>query len=825
MKTTSSLEILEARIAPAGIVTVAYNAGTGELTLTGDTADNEVNVFQTGVGTHRIEAIGTTTLTAGGLVFQDIGKLTKLTLIGGDGGDTFALANLRTLTVLSFDGGIGDDDLSGDNLSVRGDLNLSGGDGSDFMAFRGLSTLVSGNVNVTDTADGMDAVFVAQKTAIGGSILVTGGTGEEFLAFSAVSTVSVGKGIKVTDSAGGARVNFNTKELLAIGKLPTGESILFTGGSGQNRIEFFGAGATLAGGIRMTGGALADAITFQNREGAVKIGKLATGQSIFFDAGADEDSIALSSPILSLAGGLEFVGGDGENTVGLEAPNGKTTIGKLATGQSIKFTGGADIDTLSTASAALTLAGGIDFAGGADENTVSLSGPNGSVKIGKLATGQSIKYLGGAADDFLLTDVAHLTTAGGIEFAGGDGANIVYLRGGNGDVVLGKLVAGQSVLYSGGTGADDLRSDQPSVVMAGGIEFTGGDGTNAINFDNGGLVKFGTIASGQSVKQTGGAGDDRLVLGGRLVLLKGSVELTGGDGGNLLDLDGAAVSVGKTAAGVSVLLTGGTGADTIDLADNLTLGGALTLDGGAGSDFLDLDSLKTFKAMGAVTLTGGAGDDTLDLQAVALTLGSTLTVTGGDDSDSVNIDAEGSIAGNVTLDLGAATAGDQSATLTGKFGLPGALVLKGALTVTGTGAAATTDTLALLNVAVAKAINASLGAGASSVFIDNLRAGDTLTLATNDGADLVEVERVLFFGNSTIAKLATILAGAGDDQVLIGNPLPAPNSGATDSTRVRFLGGLTVDGGADSDTRNAIAGENDFPGGAPTVTGFEVVVV
>lgn len=55
-----NIEPLESRIAPAGIVTFDYNAGTGELTLTGDTAANQVNVFQTGVGTHRIEAPGTT---------------------------------------------------------------------------------------------------------------------------------------------------------------------------------------------------------------------------------------------------------------------------------------------------------------------------------------------------------------------------------------------------------------------------------------------------------------------------------------------------------------------------------------------------------------------------------------------------------------------------------------------------------------------------------------------------------------------------------------------------------------------------------------------
>jgi len=38
-----------------------------------------------------------------------------------------------------------------------------------------------------------------------------------------------------------------------------------------------------------------------------------------------------------------------------------------------------------------------------------------------------------------------------------------------------------------------------------------------------------------------------------------------------------------------------------------------------------------------------------------------------------------------------------------------------------------------------------------------------------------------------------------------------------DHTRARFLGGLTVDGGAGSDTVNNIAAENDFPNGAPNI--------
>jgi hypothetical protein len=56
--------------------------------------------------------------------------------------------------------------------------------------------------------------------------------------------------------------------------------------------------------------------------------------------------------------------------------------------------------------------------------------------------------------------------------------------------------------------------------------------------------------------------------------------------------------------------------------------------------------------------------------------------------------------------------------------------------------------------------------------------------------------------------------------VNIGDTIPAPNGGALDSTRVRFIGGLTVDRGAGADAINNITAENDFPGGPPTIISF-----
>ena len=58
----SSIETLESRIAPAGVVTAGYDAITKILTLTGDGVDNDASVFKTGPGTYRVVGNATTTI-------------------------------------------------------------------------------------------------------------------------------------------------------------------------------------------------------------------------------------------------------------------------------------------------------------------------------------------------------------------------------------------------------------------------------------------------------------------------------------------------------------------------------------------------------------------------------------------------------------------------------------------------------------------------------------------------------------------------------------------------------------------------------------------
>ncbi len=884
-----SLEILEDRIAPAGIVTAVYLPATGELTLEGDDVDNSARVFQTGVNAYRIAGDATLIATTGnpaGAGFLDIGKLTKLTILGGDGNDTFSLTNLRTLSTLSFSGGLGDDLLAADNLTVKTGVNLTTGDGADRIVFDGVSTLIGGDLTLTESTGGVELHLNSANTVIGGKIDFIGGDGLDLLTSTGgvgrhnEGPLSIGRGLRFVAGAGGGILDIDNSNLVSIGKLVTGESILFEGGADDDSLSLGAQNATLTGGVRMTGLGGNDAIDFQNANGLLRVGKLATGQSVLFDGGAGNDSIGASAVSLSFTGGIEFIGGDGSNGIALAGANGTARIGG-----SIKFIGGADDDTLNVESSNFTLSSGIDFTGGDGLNSVSLGGPNGSAHLGKLTTGQSIKFTGGASVDLLGlsfasfsstgsielmggaganainlqapggkvsigkgvggasikliggvdTDsidstVSLLCLGGGIDFAGSEGDNHIALDGPNGAVKVGVLATGQSLKYTGGAGSDEFSSEAANVALAGGIEFAGGDGGNGIHIDNAGSVRIGKFLTGQSVLFTGGAGIDEVFFGGNIVALSGSVEMTGGAGSDTIDADGGHVSIGKSVAGLSVLLVGGDDNDKIDLEETVALAGALRFDGGAGDDTLDLTQLSTLTVSGAVEFIGGADNDVLAIDAFHLSLGSTLAFTPGigqGGGDVASIVADGAIAGDVSLNLGPSDLLGQSATLKSRTGLPSGLVLKGKLTVTASSGLGASDDLTITNVAVARAINLTLGAGASTVTIDNLVASDTFFLDAGDGDDVVNIERNSFVGNSIIKKLATLQLGNGSDKLLIG---VAPNTLLGDHNRVQFLGGLAASGGApaapaaDTDQRNDIAAEN-LIAGAPAIVDFDVVLL
>jgi hypothetical protein len=389
-------------------------------------------------------------------------------------------------------------------------------------------------------------------------------------------------------------------------------------------------------------------------------------------------------------------------------------------------------------------------------------------------------------------------------------------RSGDQSVRAGKLPGGQSIRYTGADGDDELTAVGADLALAGGIDFAAGGGENAVRAQLN-TLRTGALATGQAVRYAGSGQADTLELAARRIGLAGSVEMAGGDGDNSLDLQARVIALGKTAGGESVRYTGGAGADEVQLDGSAAVAGSLTVGGGAGNDSLTLHGPR-LQVGGAVTFDGGAGNDRFTADTPALALGGSLAFAGGTGSNDFNLTADGTVAGDVTLDFGPATAtASQDVELRGGSGLVNGLAIRGALAVSAAGDAGTSEWVLLQDVSVARAVAVSLGDGTSNVFIDNLSAGAAFTVDTNGGIDTVDVERLGRFGSSVVAGAATIRTGDGPDTVRIGT--------GTADDRVRFLGGLTLDGGNGADTRNAIDTANAFPGGSPTgLDTFETVV-
>jgi hypothetical protein len=873
-----AVEPLEGRLVPAGVVTVATGPA-GEVTLTGDGADNVVRIFRTAPGHFRIEGETGTTLGPGGATTADLTQLTALAFTGGNGNDDFTAINLGPLTSLSVDAGPGDNTFTGINLAVTGNLTLAGGTGSGNFRLDGLTTSVGGNLTITGTD--LDVNLQADRTAVAGSLVVDAGGGgisvrgegtgfavgrgidvntgtggqtrlilnEDALAVGALATGEsvrfagdggVGLTAATLTLAGGVRMTVSSASLatglaldgraLRVGKLPTGESIAVTGGK---EVSLSGAAIALAGGIDFVpGGGAGGQLEVHGSAGTAAIGKLASGASIRFAGGSGQDTLTIDVSRLTLAGGIDFAAGDGTNRLTLAAPNGAAGVGGLPGGASIHYAGGAGKDDATLGYGTLALAGGIDFAAGDGINHLTFNAPTGVARVGLMATGASIQFTGGSGTDLLATGVGRLALAGGIDFAGGAGDNGIQLgsvgitappirralRGpGDQSIRAGKLPGGQSIRYTGGDGEDALTAVGADLALAGGIDFAPGGGDNAVQSQLN-TLRTGTLATGQSIRYVGGGLSDTLQLAARRIGLPGSVEMAGGEGDNSLDLQARVIAMGKTAGGESVRYAGGAGTDAVQFDGSATLAGSLTVGGGAGNDTLTLHGPR-LQVGGAVTFDGGAGNDRFTADTPALALGGGLAFAGGTGSNDFTLTADGTIAGDVTLDFGPAAATEsQDVELRGGSGLVNGLAIRGALAVTAAGAAGSSELVVLQDVSVARAVAIALGDGVSNVLIDNLFAGAALTVDTNGGNDTVDVERLGLFGTSVVAGAATIRTGDGADTVRIG-------TGTADG-RVRFLGGLTLDGGNGVDTRNAIDTANAFHGGEPTgLDTFETVVV
>jgi Ca2+-binding RTX toxin-like protein len=419
------------------------------------------------------------------------------TLVGGAGGDTLRggdgidLADFSASTV-SISVTLGGDNLrpvrhgSGDVDQIAGVENLLGGRGNDTLFGDALPNVLSGG-------DGADLL-----AGRGGADTLDGGAGVDLVDYEEqsqgiiVNLLGATFSTAYTPGNGGIDLIRNVEDVNG-----GGGNDAITGDGNANRLRGYGGDDSLMGGNGrdvLDGGAGWDVASFADKSAQVLVALVGTGRATVFVAGAEEDTLIGIEGVIGGAGNDRLTGDDAANLLA----------------------GGGGADTLSGGRGADTLDGG-DFRDRADYALLSES-----VRVTLAGDGPATVFIGGQAEDVLLS-VEEVFTGGGADTLVGDaGANHLAAQAGD-DWLVGGLGADT---LDGGLGTDTVsyldRAD-PVVLRLFGTSFA----TATV-----GGVAEDRVRNVENIR--GGSGNDRLTgdaLGNRLAGNEGS-DILNGRGGN-----------------------------------------------------------------------------------------------------------------------------------------------------------------------------------------------------------------------------------------------------------------------------------------------------
>ena len=369
MKTYVSIEALESRIAPAGLVMATYDAVTRELVLTGDDASNAVAIHQTGPTTWRVEGredagfLNTSINVAGDERFE-VGPIAKLTVELRGGDDSLDLINLRSLKSLAVDMGPGADSVETLGLAVKGGATFNTGAGIDIVQLDGLAASVGGNLEINDSADGLTFFFDAASSSVGGRVIFTGSAGPDVLTMATDTNLKIGRDIVFTGNGGFDRLEFGSQGTVSIGRDAQGRSIVYEGGSSLDRLAIGSSKVTLLGSVEMNGAGGNDMLDLDG--GIVSIGRSLAGVSVSLTGSAGIDEIDVKGSSFTAAGRVRFDGGTEADRLDISGAH------RLVLKAGVSFDGGAGADVLDIGADSLAISGGVTFNGGDDPDTATI---------------------------------------------------------------------------------------------------------------------------------------------------------------------------------------------------------------------------------------------------------------------------------------------------------------------------------------------------------------------------------------------------------------------------------------------------------------------
>jgi hypothetical protein len=269
-----------------------------------------------------------------------------------------------------------------------------------------------------------------------------------------------------------------------------------------------------------------------------------------------------------------------------------------------------------------------------------------------------------------------------------------------------------------------------------------------------------------------------------------------------------------------IAVNGGPGFNkiTIQPAGSLSVGGTVSIAGGINHDEVRIGGGGSATAIcGGVLISLGEGGSIAFVEGSELTVGGSVRINSGAGTDVTNILAMdgGTIAGNVTINQGTST--DQEV-FVGTDTPARTLAIGGALSITSGDVASVLDgnTVNLLSVSVGLGTSILTGAGADLIKVNDSVFGGLFTVATGDGIDKVFIEQQGTAGTTRFRGTVRVNTGRDSDLVNVGN--------STAVDRVMFSGPSLWDGGVGTGDNIVILGTgNVFHGPQPTLIEFEAV--
>lgn len=647
------IEVLEARIAPAGVVTASLKAGS--LVLIGDAMDNQIHIAPIGGGDFVIEGQSGTLIDTGGPVAQPFFFITNLPILGlqvdlGGGNDTFDSTGLRAVGATTLNGGEGNDTFTLSNHINLGTVTFTGGAGDDKLTLDGHYAVLRSKLTFNDAGGNNELDFHA-VTATLGSISYTGGSGSDRI--TADGAILRGTSITADFGDGGALIDFESTSVtlggavsMTCGEPGTGQTQLLTADTGNFAVA---SGITLAlNGTTAAPGFLSGVsiISFDTGRvgGAIKVtgglghssinlgaADFSVGGGITFQPGAtaDDGSIGLHGNALKIGGDINYLGNGADDAVNIDAQlfiAAKKTVLKLGDGD----------NNLADGAKRSTFTGGLQYVGGTGEDSLQINGSaRGGVVNAQFGENTAILTISGASVALggLIASGAQAGSSMVVEITGADVAlkTGAMITGGTGptSVTLGQLggsfSAGADIVFTGGAGAETLNVYGSEVRVAKirtelgdgagtvnviadaltstGLKFRGGVGPDAIIVQAGtgamGLVDVNTGAGNSSLTVT--SPDDQLRVAG----INYNTANTG--------LETSSLTIAKLLVAGALNVNTGDGADTITGGDSIFAGPVLMQTKG-GNDMLFFDAAdvsipSTFRGVFSVVL--GDGDDSL----------------------------------------------------------------------------------------------------------------------------------------------------------------------------------------------------------------------